>query len=91
LERYSDFVRLLRCRVSHSEQPSLKLKTKRDEQGHWFENIDQTVHPWCGPYKSKAEMMEDKLGCERMSESRKWKKLDEEWGQSSGSSVVAGQ
>lgn len=69
----------------------MKLKTKREDDGWYFENIDQTVYPWCGPYKTKAEMMEDKIGCEKMSESKKWKKLDEEWGQSSDSSVVAGQ
>lgn len=61
-----------------------KLKIKKEGRGeYWVENPDQTVFPWCGPYKNKTEAIEARDGLHRTMETKTWKLIQREWLQKS--------
>lgn len=52
----------------------LPLKHKRDREGWWYENPvpEKADALWCGPYRTRAEMEEDRAGIIRTVTGEKW-------------------
>ena len=54
----------------------MRLRHWLQDDHWWFQNPD-TTGPDIGPYDTKREMLDDKAGVERLTETKTWKAITE--------------